>query len=180
MPAQSNRRLWLQGVFAAAATLACGDRAAAQSARMPFDQWVAAFRARALARGISETTYDRVMKGLKPDTRVYALQAAQPEFSEEIWQYLNRRVSDWRMITGKEKVREHAGLLARIEQDYGVDRHILLALWGIESAYGDPLVQRNHMRPVFPALAALAWGEPRRRAYWEKELLNALPIVDRG
>ena len=36
------------------------------------------------------------------------------------------------------------------------------------------------MRPVIPALAALAWGEPRRRAYWEAELLNALTIVDRG
>jgi lytic murein transglycosylase len=36
------------------------------------------------------------------------------------------------------------------------------------------------MRPIFPALAALAWGEPRRRAYWEKELVNALVIVQRG
>ena len=36
------------------------------------------------------------------------------------------------------------------------------------------------MRPVIPALAALAWGEPRRRAYWEQELLNALVIIDRG
>jgi lytic murein transglycosylase len=56
----------------------------------------------------------------------------------------------------------------------------LLALWGVESAYGDPLVQQNHMRPVFPALAALAWNEPRRRGYWETELINALKIVDRG
>ncbi len=42
------------------------------------------------------------------------------------------------------------------------------------------MVQQKYMRPVFPALAALAWGEPRRRAYWEKELLNALVIVERG
>ena len=56
----------------------------------------------------------------------------------------------------------------------------MLGLWGIESAYGDPDVQKNHMRPVIPALAALAWGEPRRRAYWEQELLNALVIIDRG
>ena len=120
------------------------------------------------------------MEGLKPDTSVFALQRSQPEFREQTWQYLNRRVSDWRIITGKEVAREHASLLARIERDYGVDRYILLSLWGVESAYGDPLVQKNHMRPVFPALAALAWGEPRRRAYWEKELLNALVIVERG
>ena len=36
------------------------------------------------------------------------------------------------------------------------------------------------MRPIIPALAALAWGEPRRRRYWEAELLNALIIVERG
>ena len=42
------------------------------------------------------------------------------------------------------------------------------------------MVKQNHSRPVFPALAALAWGEPRRRAYWETELINALRIVEKG
>ncbi len=175
-----SRRLCLLGAFATASLLLCKQQAHAQSARMPFEQWVEKFRARAKARGISDATYDRVMKPLKPDTRVFALQRAQPEFQEETWQYLNRRVSDWRMITGKERITEHGPLLTRIEQDYGVDRYILLALWGVESAYGDPMVQQNYMRPVFPALAALAWGEPRRRVYWEKELLNALVVVERG
>ena len=96
---------------------------AAQSAATPFPQWVAAFRPRALARGISGATYDRVMGNLKPDTSVFALQRTQPEFREQTWQYLNRRVSDWRMITGKEVAREHAALLARIERDTGVDRY---------------------------------------------------------
>jgi lytic murein transglycosylase len=170
----------LQSAIAVVGALSCGGSAAAQSAAAPFHQWIVAFRPRALARGISGTTYDQVMGDLKPDTSVFALQRNQPEFREQTWQYLNRRVSDWRMITGKEVARDQAALLGRIERDYGVDRYILLALWGVESAYGDPLVQKNHMRPVFPALAALAWGEPRRRAYWEKELLNALVIVERG
>jgi lytic murein transglycosylase len=56
----------------------------------------------------------------------------------------------------------------------------MLGLWGIESTFGDPVVKQNHSRPVFPALAALAWGEPRRRAYWETELINALRIVEKG
>jgi lytic murein transglycosylase len=175
-----TRRLWLQSALATAALLPFTEESAAQSARLPFAQWVAAFRPRALARGISAKTYDRVMAGLKPDTSVYALQRAQPEFHEQTWQYLNRRVSDWRIKSGQAVAKEHAGLLARIERELGVDRYILLALWGVESAYGDPLVQRNYMRPVFPALAALAWGEPRRRRYWEQELLNALVIVERG
>jgi peptidoglycan lytic transglycosylase B len=120
------------------------------------------------------------MHGLKPDTTVFEQLRNQPEFSEQIWQYLNRRVSDWRILTGKEKAKEYAPLLARIEKDFGVERSVMLGIWGIESAYGDPLVQQNHMRPVIPSLAALAWGEPRRRAYWEQELLNALVIIDRG
>jgi len=145
-----------------------------------FEQWVAAFRARARARGISDATYTRVMGSIKPDTAVFELNRSQPEFNEQLWQYLNRRVSDWRITTGKEKAKEYAPLFARIEKDYGVDRSVMLGLWGIESAFGDPDVQKNHMRPVIPALAALAWGEPRRRAYWEQELLNALVIIQRG
>jgi lytic murein transglycosylase len=145
-----------------------------------FDRWVEGFRTRARARGISDATYTGVMQGLKPDTEVFALIRNQPEFKEKVWQYLNRRVSDWRITTGREKAKEYEGLLSRIENDFGVAPSVMLGIWGIESAYGDPDVQKNHMRPVFPALAALAWGEPRRRAYWEAELLNALVIVERG
>jgi lytic murein transglycosylase len=146
----------------------------------PFEAWVARFRARANARGISEATYTRVMVGLNPDTSVYALLKNQDEFKEQLWQYLNRRASDWRITAGRERAKEHAALLSRVEQDYGVDRYILLSLWGIESSYGDVIDSPKYMRPVIPALAALAYGEPRRRKYWEAELLNALVIVDRG
>jgi lytic murein transglycosylase len=176
----ATRRAFMAGTLAAAALLALGAPGVAQKARMPFARWVAWFRKRAMGRGISAATYDRVMGKLKPDTSVYALQSRQPEFHEELWQYLNRRVSDWRIALGKEKLREHAVLLERIEKALGVDRHILVALWGVESVYGDPQVQRQYMRPIFPALAALAWGEPRRRRYWEAELINALRIVERG
>jgi membrane-bound lytic murein transglycosylase B len=120
------------------------------------------------------------MRGLKPDITVFKELHDQPEFNEQIWQYLNRRVSEWRIDAGKDKAKEYAPLLARIEKDFGVERAVMLGLWGNESAYGDPDVQQNHMRPVIPALAALAWGEPRRRAYWEQELLNALVIIERG
>jgi membrane-bound lytic murein transglycosylase B len=172
-----TRRSALQA-FATALLLPASAKA--QSTKEPFDQWVAAFRARALARGVSDATYSRVMHGLKPDTTVFEQLHNQPEFSEQLWQYLNRRVSEWRIVTGKQAAKDYAPLLARIEQDFGVERAVMLGVWGVESAYGDPLVQQNHMRPIVPSLAALAWGEPRRRAYWEQELLNALVIIDRG
>ena len=160
--------------------IAAGKPAQAQKSSMSFERWVAAFRPRALARGISEQTYDRVMRGIKPDTSVYALDRAQPEFTEALWQYINRRCSDHRVITGKARAKEHEALLAKVEQDYGVDRYLLLGLWGMESSFGDVVANPRYMRPIIPALAALAWGEPRRRKYWEQELLNALVIIQRG
>ena len=173
-----SRRELLFGATALAAGFGLSSRPA--DAKPSFAQWVESFRPRAIRRGVSEATYRRVMGALKPDTSVYALDRAQPEFNEELWQYLNRRVSDWRIRTGKLRAKEHASLLARIEGDYGVDRYIIMGLWEMESAFGDVVDNMKHQRPVIPALAALAWGEPRRRAYWERELLNALVIVERG
>src|SRR5215831_18361729 len=148
--------------------------AGAKQTQPTFDQWIAGFQGKALARGITPETYARVMSGLKPDN------TGLQEFNEQLWQYLNRRVSDWRVIAGRQKAQEYAALLARIERDYGVAPSVMLGVWGVESTFGDPLVQKNHMRPVIPSLATLAWGEPRRRAYWEGELINALTIVQNG
>lgn len=175
-----TRRSVLTTGLVTALALADGAPGSAQTGTVGFADWVRSFRARARARGISEATYDRVMGGLRPDTSVYALDRAQPEFRETVWQYLNRRVSDWRIGIGKERALQHAPLLERIEHTYGVDRYVMLGLWGMESAFGDVVENPKHMRPVFPALAALAWGEPRRRTYWQQELLNALTIVERG
>lgn len=150
------------------------------TAQTSFDNFVASFRTRALARGVSAETYARVMNGLKPDNTVFAEFRAQPEFTESLWQYVYRRASDFRIITGREKARAYAALLDRIERDYGVERHLMLALWGMESSFGDVIDNPKYMRQVIPALAALAHGEPRRRAYWQQELANALLIVERG
>src|SRR5258707_6780688 len=174
-----TRRAVLQSTLSAGA-LVVRPMAAFATAPPGFDQWRDGFRARARARGISETTYTRVMGRIEPDMSVFKQMRNQPEFNEQIWQYINRRVSDWRIINGKEALKKNEALFARIEKEFGVERGTLLALWGVESAFGDPLVQQNHMQPVFPSLAALAWNEPRRKAYWETELINALRIVDRG
>jgi membrane-bound lytic murein transglycosylase B len=66
-----------------------------------FEQWVEAFRARARARGISDATYTRVMSNIKPDTAVFELNRSQPEFKEQVWQYLNRRApAPWVIPSG--------------------------------------------------------------------------------
>ena len=153
---------------------------AAQSARMPFPQWVASFRARALARGFLRQ--DLRPRDGRPQARHVGLSLAAgaariPGGDLAIHQPPRLRLADQDRPGGGQAA---CGAARAHRAEYGVDRYILLALWGVESAYGDPIVQQNYMRPVFPALAALAWGEPRRRAYWEAELLNALVIVERG
>src|SRR5260221_10555659 len=85
-----------------------------------FDQWRDGFRARALARGISEATWTRVMGHIEHDMSVFKQVRNQPEFNEQIWQYINRRVSNWRIIAGKEALKKNEAVFARTGRDYGV------------------------------------------------------------
>jgi membrane-bound lytic murein transglycosylase B len=102
-----SRRAFLTRILpAAAAAAALPFEVRAQTASMPFDAWRDAFRHRAAERGVSEATYRRTMDGVKPDTSVYSQIRDQPEFHEALWQYINRRVSDWRIITGKARARD--------------------------------------------------------------------------
>ena len=174
-----SRRSALSAAFGGLAALALGSEALAKPSRA-FELWVERFRPYALKRGVSAGTYARVMHAITPDMSVFEALHAQPEFTEKMWQYINRRCSDWRVITGKERAREYAGLLDRIERDYGVDRYLMLGLWGMELSFGDVVTNMKYMRPIIPALAALAWRDPRRRRYWQAELVHALVIVERG
>ena len=158
-----SRRSVLTATFGGAAALALGGMTGdlAQAKPSPaFEHWVARFRPYALKRGVSAATYDRVMRSVSPDMSVFEALHKQPEFTEKLWQYVNRRCSDWRVITGKERAHEYAKLLGRIERDYGVNRYIMLALWGMESSFGDVVTNLKYMRPVIPALAALGLARP--------------------
>src|SRR3954471_17613647 len=97
-----NRRAVIVGAASAAASLIAGRGFAAPSG---FSAWVAEFRGRATARGISPQTYARVMNSLEPDMSVFDQFNAQPEFTQAMWQYINRRCSEWRVITGKERAK---------------------------------------------------------------------------
>ena len=130
-----TRRALLRAGFSA---LVLAAPARAPAAPPGFEQWRENFRKHALSKGISEATWTRAMGQVEPDMTVFKQIRNQPEFNEQIWQYINRRVSDWRIINGKVALKENAALFARIEKDFGVERGTLLALWGVESAYGDP------------------------------------------
>src|ERR1700744_5228776 len=95
-----TRRAMLRSGLAAGALLM--NPVAALAAPSGFEKWREGFRARALAKGVSEATWNRVMGRIEPDMTVFKELQSQPEFNEEIWQYINRRVSDWRITAGKE------------------------------------------------------------------------------
>jgi membrane-bound lytic murein transglycosylase B len=89
-PPTPTRRALLRSGVAAGALLA-HPLAAFAAAPPGFDQWRDAFRARALAKGISDATWTRVMGRIEPDMSVFKQMRNQPEFNEQIWQYINRR-----------------------------------------------------------------------------------------
>src|SRR5580700_6722561 len=99
------RRASLKAIAGAIAGLMVPRSAAADHTRMPFERWIAAFRTTAMAHGITADTYTRVMGTLGPDTTGLEAIHSQPEFNEQLWQYLNRRVSEWRIVAGRRRRR---------------------------------------------------------------------------
>jgi membrane-bound lytic murein transglycosylase B len=140
----------------------------------------AAFVARlwptAETRGISRAVFDRATAGLALDLEVAALAAAQPEQQRSVGDYVSELVTAERIARGQQLAAEHAALLEGIEKTYGVDRHLLLAIWGIESAYGSAMGSRHVIR----SLVSLAMLDRRRAPYWTSELLAALRVLQGG
>lgn len=163
----------------AAVLLACTVTAAAQHAQaqsQPFDQWLTALRAEAMAeRGIKPATLDAALNGIQPIPRVIELDRRQPEFSLTFRQYMDRVVPDSRVEKGRAKYAENRAQLEQAAKKFGVQARFLVAFWGIETDFG----RVTGGFSVIPALATLA-HDGRRSAYFRKELLNALEILDQG
>jgi membrane-bound lytic murein transglycosylase B len=137
-----------------------------------FAQFVHDFRDTALATGITADTYDKAMSGIVRNPRVQQLNQEQPEFTRPVWDYLDGAVSPWRISKGQEMEASYGTMLANIEQHYGVPKEILVAIWGVESAYGTAMGGFN----MFEALTTLAYDGPRQD-YARKELLAALKMM---
>ncbi|MEM7176551.1 MAG: lytic murein transglycosylase [Pseudomonadota bacterium] len=140
-----------------------------------FEEWRTGFRQRALAQGITPATFDRAFAGVSVNEVVLERDRYQPEFSRPIWAYLDRAVSDTRIANGRENAARYGARLDAIEARYGVDKNVVLAVWGLESAYGDNMGSI----PVIEAMATLAY-EGRRRKFAEEQLIAALKILQSG
>ncbi|MCB1339750.1 MAG: lytic murein transglycosylase, partial [Pseudooceanicola sp.] len=140
-----------------------------------FAAWLSGFRSRAGAEGISPATLDKALKGVTPDPEVIRRDRNQNEFTKTVWVYLDTAASADRIAAGKAALAKNAALLDRIEAQYGVDKEIVTAIWGLESAYGAVRGGDSTIR----SLATLA-HDPRRRDFFEGELLALLKAVDKG
>ncbi|HUJ03725.1 MAG TPA: lytic murein transglycosylase [Rhizomicrobium sp.] len=136
-----------------------------------FYAFVKDFRQTAIDHGISAEVYDRSMAGISRNARVEELNLAQPEFIKPVWEYLDTAVSPLRVANGQQEMIDHDKMLEKLKVRYGVPREILVAIWGMESNYGQSMGNFN----MFEALATLAYDGPRQE-YARRELLAALKM----
>jgi peptidoglycan lytic transglycosylase B len=140
-----------------------------------FAAWLTGFRQEALAAGISDRVFDEAMRSVRPDAAVVEANNNQPEFVRPVWEYLRSAISDTRVANGKAMLQTHASLLSRLEDRYGVDKEVLVAIWGLETGYGS--FMGTHRVPR--ALATLAY-QGRRMKFGNEQLLAALKILQNG
>lgn len=138
-------------------------------------RWLQGFRHRALAQGIRTSTFDRAFAGVETDPGILQRESGQPEFNRPIWAYLDSAVSEARVRDGRTMLREHRRVLDEIEARYGVEREVVIAIWGLESAYG----RLRGTTRLIPALTTLAIGS-RRAEFYEEQLIGALQILQAG
>src|SRR5918998_2184418 len=145
-----------------------------------FDAWVRDFWTVAQAEGISRATYESAFRGVSPDPEVLEKARYQAEFVKPLWEYIASAASEKRVANGREMLAQYRPVLDRSEQAFGVDRHILVAIWGMESSYGEGLSNPKIVKGVIRSLATLAYADPRRGKFGRQQLIATLKILERG
>lgn len=140
-----------------------------------FYEWLAGFRNRLTLSGTKPETVASMLDNLEPDMLIIQRDQSQPEFVRPIWSYLDTAVSDLRVANGQKAYASHRASIDAIAQHYGVRAEILIAIWGLESAYGKSAGDKDIVR----SLATLAW-EGRRRVWAEQQLIATAQMIDRG
>lgn len=140
-----------------------------------FQSCLANLHSQAIAAGVSGSTYDRYTQNLTPDYSVIDKLNYQPEFSTPIWDYLSGLVDEERVALGKQKLAQHRDVLNRASQVYGVPAETIVAVWGVESNFGDI----SGKYPLLQALGTLSC-EGRRQSYFRTEFFATMRILQRG
>ena len=172
-----NLQRWATGV-----ALSCSVFVAASAfssspvqANAAYEKFVRSFWASAKKAGISRKVYDEAFAGLTPDPEVLEKNAHQPEFKLPPSQYVVAAVTDTRIVTGREMLEKYKSELDAIEAKWGVDRHVLLAIWGMETNFGTFMGKKNVIR----SLSTLGY-RGRRAKFGRSQLIAALRMMERG
>lgn len=140
-----------------------------------FPAWLASFRQQAVAAGIPASVVAASLDGVSYDRAIISRDRGQGVFQQSFLQFAGRMVADYRLKTGASRIRQHAGLFASIERQYGVPPEPIVAFWGLETDFGANMGKD----PTLKALATLAY-DCRRPELFRAELMDALRIVARG
>ncbi|KGF69573.1 lytic transglycosylase [Hoeflea sp. BAL378] len=146
-----------------------------------FQKWVSGFYGTAAKSGITRSTYEKAFSGVTaPDSIVLEKARYQPEFTTKVWDYLDSRVNPYTIAKGREMASRHARTLSAIESHFGVDASVLLAIWSMESNYGEILTKTDRLHYVPQALATLAYADKKRAKFARQQLVAALKILQSG
>ncbi len=140
-----------------------------------FGACVQSVRAEAATAGVSKETLDEAFRGVSSDKTILALTRKQSEFVRPVWAYLESAASGSRISAGRAKADEHDAVLARVENQFGVDKRAIMGVWGMETNYG----ANTGGTYVIRALSTLACARYRGE-FFRTELVAALQILEEG
>jgi peptidoglycan lytic transglycosylase B len=162
-------------MFGAVSAFLCGLVPSAPAQADKFQTCVKSFWPAAKRAGVSWDTFEQATAGITLDKEVIESANYQPEYKKPVGEYVDRAVSPKRLEKGKEKLVEYKALLDQLEAKYGVDRHIIVAIWGVESNYGDNPGDKN----VIQSLMTLACSGTKAK-FARGQIVSALKILQRG
>jgi membrane-bound lytic murein transglycosylase B len=146
-----------------------------------FEKWIEDFYSVAQGEGVQRKIWDQAFEGVtEPDPVVLEKAAYQPEFTMKIWDYLDARVNTLSSEKGKKMERYYSRTLQAVSEKFGVRPSVLLAIWSMESNYGDILQKTDRLHYVPRALATLGYGDPKRGKFARTQLVAALKILQAG
>jgi len=148
-------------------------------AQEDFNAWKKSYAKRAAKRGLPSKFVLDILKDVEEDLSVIEKDKKQVILDKEkdyktfIQMWLRSNPS--RIEIGKEMLKKHAKVLNKIEKKYGVEKEIIIALWGVETFYGKITGDYDLIR----SLATLSY-EGRRRKFFETQLNAALRALKQG
>ncbi len=146
-----------------------------------FRKWINDFYPVAAKAGIKKSTYKKAFSGVRsPDPKVLEKARFQPEFRESTWSYVDTRVHGSIVEVAQKMGKRYARVLSQIERRFGVERSVILAIWSVESSFGDVFNYPDRLHYVPRALATLAYADKRRSKFARKQLIAALKILQAG